>query len=248
MRLLLCSVLVAVVASTAMAAPNMTAVSFYAADSEGTVIPAERWNTLAPHPAWDVYVAEGAIPGGSAINNQTGADSDRFINQPLSMGDNTFTFAVSHQPTGDLGYDHYGLNVFVNGNPTAMLDEAPQISGVVMKDTDGPGNEPDHASNTAALTMGFPLADLPGAGLVWTDGDYTVEMTDYFVYSKYDGDGNDNGPDFDELSIGSNAGPFAADGNQDVVGQFTLPVVPDPTSAVLLGISSLALFALRRRR
>ena len=75
MRLLLCSVLVAVVASTAMAAPNMTAVSFYAADSEGTVIPAERWNTLAPHPAWDVYVAEGAIPGGSAISHQPGADS-----------------------------------------------------------------------------------------------------------------------------------------------------------------------------
>ena len=220
------------VLADAMAAPKLTAVTFYAADSEGTVITAERWNTLAPHPAWDVYVAEGAIPGGSAINNQTGADSDRFINQPLSMGDNTFTFAVSHQPTGDLGFDHYGLNVFVNGNPTAMLDEDPQISGLVMKDTDGPGNEPDHTGNTAGLTMGFPLADLPGAGLVWTDGDYTVEMTDYFVYSKYDGDGNDNGPDFDELSTGSNAGPFVADGNQDVVGQFTLTVVPKRASAM----------------
>ena len=59
---------------------------------------------------------------------------------------------------------------------------------------------------------------------------------------------NDNDPDFDVLRTGSQVGPFEADGNQDVVGQFTLTVVPEPTSAVLLGISSLALFALRRRR
>jgi hypothetical protein len=237
-----------VVAASAMAQPRMTAVTFYGAGADGTVIPAERWNTIAPHPAWDVYVAEGAIPGGTVLNDTSG---DRHVDHALALGDNVFTFAVSHLPDaqgGDLAFDYYGLNVFVNGNPQAVVDEAPEISGLVATDRDGPGGEPAHTANTAAATMGFPLADLPGAGLTWTDGSYTVELTDYFVYSKFDAAGNHNAPDFDVMRTGSNTGPFVPDGNQDVVGQFTLTVVPEPSSVVLLGMSSLALLALRRRR
>ena len=251
MRSLLSSlVIVLAITATAMSAPQMTAVTFYAAESNGTVIPSERWNTIAPHPAWDVYVAEGAIPGTNVLNHD-GDGEDRHINHTLQMGANTFTFAVSHQPTGDLALDHYGLNVFINGNPQAVLDEAPQISGLVAVDRDGAdaddAAEAGLSGNTSDATMGFPLANLPGAGLIWTDGDYTVEMTDYFVYGKYDSTGADNDPDFDVMKIGTNVGPFIADGNQDVVGQFTLQVVPEPASALLLSICGVALLAFRRR-
>lgn len=257
MRLtLMCLLLVIAVVSTAAAQPNLTAVTFAGARDDGTVEPAERWNTIAPHPAWDVYLAPGAIPGGDTLNNTAG---DRSISVPLSPGEHTFTFAVSHQPddqAGDLGFPFYGLNLFINGAGDGGGDngnsEHPQLSSFVAADRDGPGGEPDHMANTALSTMGMPL-DCPapgcaGAGLSWTDGSYTVELTDYFVYSKFDAAGAHNDPDFDVMSTGSNPGPFVVDGNQDVVGQFTVNVVPEPTSATLLGLSSLALLGFRRRR
>jgi hypothetical protein len=178
------------------------------------------------------------------LNDTTG---DRHVNVPLTVGDHTFTFAVSHTETGDLGFDYYGLNLFLNGNPLGTVDEAPQISGLVATDRTGPGAEPNHTANTAADTMGFPLAGKPGAGLTWTDGNYSVELTDYFVYSKNDAAGAPNAPDFDMLSTGSVAGPFVPDGYQDVVGQFTLRVVPEPASALLAGFAVVSLLALRRR-
>ena len=240
---------VAFAAAGTAAEPRMTAVTFFAAQPDGTVIEAERWNTIAPHPAWDVYIAPGVIPGQGPLNNVAGG-GNRSIDWPLAVGTHTFTFAVSHlddAAKGDLGFSHYGLNVFLNGNPSATTDEAPQLSGLVAADRNGPGAEPDHSANTAASTMGFPLAGKPGAGLMWSGGGYTVEMTDYFVYSKFDSAGAPNPPVFDVLDKGSNVGPFTPDGNQDVVGQFTLRVVPEPASAVLAVLGGLSLLGFRRR-
>ena len=251
-QIILGSLAALVMSSAAMALPVMTANSFYGANDDGSVIYSERWNTIAPHPAWDVYVSEGAIPGSSVLNNQdTEATTGKDINHQLVMGDNTFTFAVSHQPDdqgGDLALDYYGFNVFLNGKPITLDEEAPQISAFVATDRDGPGGvDHDHQSNTAGATMGFPLADLAGAGLTWTDGEHIVTMTDYFVYGKYDADGNDNAPDFDVMPTGSHAGRFLPDGNQDVVGQYTLNVaIPEPSSLLLLVLGSLTCL-LRRR-
>jgi len=221
---------------------NMTGNTFFAAKDDGTVEYAERWNTLAPHAAWDVGVFEGAIPGTiPGLNSPT----DRSIDIPLTVGNTyTFTFCVSHGVGGDLGFPYYGLNLFMNGSPTgANGDEAPSISVYAQPDRDGPtvGDQPTFMANTAAATMGFPIADLPGAGLVFNNGTVKVEMVDFVVYAKSAGLG------LDYLEAASVGGPVPTpDGEQDVIGQYTLVVTPEPMTMALLSLGGLAL--IRRRR
>jgi len=222
---------------------NMTANTLFAARADGSVIYNERWNTYAPHPAWDVFVRDGAIPGTSFLNKTDGVAPDRTIDIPLTVGNTyTFTFGVSHGIGGDLGFEYYGLNLFLGGSPSAANgEEAPSISVYAQPDRNGPADgNPAFMANFAAATMGFPLADLPGAGLVFDNGSIKVELTDFVVYAKSAGLG------LDFTNQGSQVGPFVPDQEPDVIGEYTLVVTPEPMTMGLLGLGGLAL--IRRRR
>jgi hypothetical protein len=229
-------------------AVNMTGLTLAGADQEGTVQYSERWNTYGAHPAWDIFVKDGAIPGNSILNLIDDVQPDRMIDIPLPVGTHTFTFGVSHGIGGDLGWEYYGLNLFFD-KPLDPLDpcdptpdQAPDISVYGMKDVDATdGVHPAFMANGAAATMGYLIADMPGTGsLVYDDGSTQITLTDWFLYAKAAGLGQD------ECTAHSSAGPFIPDGEPDVVGQFTLEVIPEPMTLSLLGLGGLAL--IRRRR
>lgn len=114
---------------------NLTAVTVYATDINGNLNIGERWNTIAVHPAWDVWVKDGALPGNNILNHIEGVSPDRWIDIPLSAGEHTFSFGVEH--FADLCCEGYGLNLFINGSPTAENgDEEPQLTGWTEPDFD----------------------------------------------------------------------------------------------------------------
>ena len=235
--------LVVTLCCTGMAqAVNMTGLTLAGADDQGTVQYPERWNTMGPHPAWDIFVKDSAIPGGSILNKTDGVAPDRTIDIPLPAGTHTFTFGVSHAVGGDLGFDYYGFNLFFDKPLDPVPNVAPDISVYGMKDVDSTdGVHPAFMANGAAATMGYPIDDMPGAGtLLYDDGSTQITLTDWFLYAKAAGLGQD------ECTAHSAAGPFIPDGEPDVVGQFTLDVVPEPMTLSLLGLGGLAL--IRRRR
>ena len=222
-------------------AVNMTGLTLAGAAPDGTVQYGERWNTMGPHPAWDIFVCP-EIPGGTFLNKTDGVAPDRTIDIPLPAGTHTFTFGVSHAVGGDLGFEYYGLNLFFDKplNPDPAV--GPDISVYGMKDVDwSDGVHPAFMANSNASTMGYPIADLPGTGsLIYDDGSTQITLTDWFLYAKAAGLG------IDYCTAISQAGPFIPDGEPDVVGQFTLEVVPEPMTLSLLGLGGLAL--IRRRR
>jgi len=200
---------------------TMTANTVFAAQSDGAVIAAERWHTYsAPGPAWSVVVLDGAIPGNTILNKTDGVSPDRTISVELQRGNTyTFTFGVSHAVGGDLGYTHYGLNVFFD-KPTPEV--APDISVYASKDIDAfDGVTPAFSANSAAATMGYTISDFPGTGkLKYIDylRGLQVVLSDFVIYSKSAGLG------IDYESAGTFLGPFVPDGEPDVIGQYTLTV------------------------
>jgi hypothetical protein len=114
---------------------NLTAVTVYATDIDGNLFIGERWNTIAVHPAWDVWVKDGPLPGNNILNNIDGRAPDRWIDIPLSVGEHTFSYGVEH--FADLYCAGYGINLFINGSPTAANgEEMPQITGWAEPDLD----------------------------------------------------------------------------------------------------------------
>ena len=199
---------------------RLTAVTINATDFDGALRAQERWNTIAPHPAWEVWVKDGAIPGNEILNNTE--VGDRSIDIPLELGEHTFTVGVSHIVGGDLCCDGYSLNLFLNGSPIALNgEESPSITGWVEPiwdegDLDSPPDLEEQPSDGG--TMGFPLQTFAPATLEYEDDEFRVELTDFFFTAK------SADLDIDVMSTGSNVGPFVADGEPDAVGQFTILV------------------------
>ena len=213
--------------------PRLTAITYFAADENGQVQVQERWNTFATHPAWDVWVTDGPLDthdDNQIINHIDGNAIDRTIDIELAPGENTFSFGVSHQIDGDACCEFYGLNLFINGSPTANYgEERPEISALAEPafDIDPPTPDIDTIFPEYG-TMGFPLATSPGAGtLEWEGGGFTVELTHWVSYPK------SAGWWIDEMSLGSNLGPFVPDDEPDIVGQFTLMVTGEANECLI---------------
>src|ERR1041385_3573536 len=95
---------------------ELTAITLFLCDEEGTVIPAGRWNSGPVDAAWDLFVHEGpqVAEGMKWLNG-----SDHTVRIPLEPGTRTFTFrcdAVEPPPL-------LGLNLFFDGK-----EERPGIS------------------------------------------------------------------------------------------------------------------------
>lgn len=228
---------------------TMTANTFSGTDAFGSVYISERWNTYAaPGPAWQVFLRDGAIPGNNFLNKQDGVAPDKTIAVDLTAGEHIFTFGVSHATGQDLSQDYYGLNLFFDQDPAPatwddpLTTQAPDISVFGPKDTDaGDDVHPTVWANASDAVMGFPLFDMPGAGSwAYSAPGVFVTLTDYFVYPRSAGLG------LDYESSGSFLGPFTPDGQDDIIGQYTLMVeVPEPMTMSLLSLGGLAL--IRRR-
>ncbi len=212
----------ALCASPAWAA-ELTAVTLFGCNEQGTVDPAFRFNSGPIDAAWDLFLYEGPAFNPATddpqkikwLNDRT----DHTIRIPLTPGLHTFTFHCECGRT----WPRVGLNLFRDG----VYGRA-AISVQAAMDTHGPPY-PAFTPNSAQQTMGWPITDVPAAGSLSTGGpdagiwdfaktgqDLKITLTS-FRCSAPNVDGNLD-------LVGQHK--IGASGKPDMVGQFVLKVEP----------------------
>ena len=201
--------------------PQLTAMTFFGATADGLRNLGERWNTFYVDGAWDILVyPEGVVEDIAEFDREESYNrgNDMQLRIPLSPGSHSFGFAVGRIETSD-GF--YGMNLYFDG--AEDLDR-PAISVFGTTSLQGP-----FLANSAT-TMGWPITDVAGSGLLsvsFCDNvqKYKVELVEYEVYKQPDLNvdlltyqttppGNRN--------IRTDPDPF--DGIADLQGQFTIEV------------------------
>jgi hypothetical protein len=194
---------------------HLTALSFFKANPDGSVVELERWTTLFPSTAWGIGVREGTIESQPKWLNHP----ENFqLDIPLEVGqEQTFTFQMAH--IGDI-QDYYGLNFFFDGRESGLDGPKPGISVYSQVDSTGlPDGNPEFLANRASQTQGWPYdPSVPGAGTVVYENPIKgirVTLTSYAMYPK-------SVFNLDLIQPNPNGYPIAPDGSPDPVGQFTL--------------------------
>lgn len=211
-------------------ATELTAVTLFGCDEQGTVDPAFRCNSGPVDAAWDVFLYRGDVfdPATDSPDEiqWLNAGEDHTIRIPLSPGRYPFTF---HSEFGR-PWPFVGMNLFFDG----VNDEA-GISVRAPMDLKG-APFPPISANGAARTMGWPITDIPASGSLSYGGankgiwQFTAVVEELkvtlksFRCSTATVDGN--------LDL---VGPheIGASGKPDIVGQFVLEVervTPEPSS------------------
>ena len=150
--------------ATSAAAADLTAVTLFGCDDQGTVDPAFRNNSGPIDAAWDIFLYEGDVldPARDDLTKVRWLNSpkDHTIQIPLTPGTHTFTF---HCEFGRQ-WPAAGMNLFFDG-----VHDKPAISAKAPMDATGPPY-PDFVQNDAAKTMGWPITDVPAAGSLSCNG------------------------------------------------------------------------------
>jgi hypothetical protein len=213
----LAAMLVAGEAATADVA--LTGLNQFSAGSGGAT-GGQFWNSLGGDGVFNLYAIASHDIDGPFINSGNAAAAS--INVPLTVG--THQFTIYGQPGG--AASHAGLNLFINDAA------APAISVFA------PHNSSDIAPNFSASTRSLTGTIVAGAGtLSFTLDNLTVSLTDYIWTSPGQSLGTR-----DRVQATNNA---PGNGN-DLLGQFTLVVVPEPATIMLLGLAGLSLLHGRR--
>jgi hypothetical protein len=220
------ALLLAVVTANPAGAITLTGLHGWGSDASGNFVGPARWNTLADGGSThNLWLIQGGL-GGSFINGPT--DADVGINVDLPLGVHTFTF---HAEGGTPAY--FGLNLFFDGETLN-----PSISVFAVSDESGTGPDPEYFP-TGGTTLALAHVLVPGANsLSFASGSLEITLSD-FRWSV---------PSVELLDrVGDlSTGPS---GTHDSVGQFTLQVIPEPSTALLLatGLIGLAINGRRRR-
>ncbi len=209
-------------------AQEITAITLFGCDEQGTVDTAFRNNSGPIDAAWDIFIYEGPVfdPASRSAQDIKWLNNaqDHTVRIPLTPGVHTFTFHCEFSRP----WPYVGLNLFCDG-----ANDRAAISARTATDTQGPPY-PNCAVNDARQTMGWPITEVPAAGTLITggpdDGIWEVEDARQGVrvtlksfrcsIPSVDGDLDLVGPH----AIG-------ASGQGDAVGQFVLevePVAPTP--------------------
>jgi hypothetical protein len=175
----------------------------HSADSTGNFDNADIWNTNGGDTQFNVYVAPGALPGGSFLNSGNGSGVS--LNIPLPPG--VYTFSLFGEP--GVVRPFFAINIFFNG-----VSANPGISALVP--VDGSSFTPNAGANTISLTFDpFNVFFVPGANtVIFNDGSTAVTLTAFSWFQP------------SAVSInrvqGFNESPG---GSADFVGEITLTVV-----------------------
>lgn len=204
---------------------DLTAITLFGCDAQGTVDPAFRNNAGPVDAAWDIFLYRGGVhdpPTASPADIQwLNAPEDHTIRIPLSPGRHEFTFhCESARP-----WPFVGMNLFFDGahqQAGISVRAAVQADGALV---------PPAVANDASRTMGWPISEIPAsASLRWggpegglwhfVDDTTSLQVTlTSFRYSVPSVDG--------ELDL---VGPHAIgpSGKPDFVGQLVLEVAQIP--------------------
>ena len=228
------SCLLTLVLSTSLLALNagattITGLTNFSTDASGGASNGQIWNTQAGDGFYNLYVAPSA--SGSLFNSGNSASTS--VAMSLSPGTNTFF--LFGEPGSE--QSHFALNLFFNGN-----NSAPGISVFAAQDDEISPAYPAFSANSNASTLTLAVVGgVGGAGtLVFVDGSTVVTLTNY-SWSRPAVFQTDRVSGFDSSPSGAN----------DFVGQLTLQVrisdtaVPEPATALLLGLGLLAVGIVR---
>lgn len=204
------------------AAPTLTGVGVFPTSAAGQWGGLHLWNTEPDGFYWNLFLADGSATG-PLLNGPT----NDLVRPSIPLVPGTYTFGVlGERPLPSSGYDpgHAAINLYLDGanNPTlSALTETTfnnaftPLSGSVP----GPVGQPVTAANA----------------LSWTDGQYTVTLTDF--------DWVVNDTSIDRVGGFDAMNPLGA---PDLHGTFTLSVVPEPGGITFVSVICTALIARRR--
>ncbi len=195
----------------------MSGMTLNTADDSGGIIGSEFWNTIPEDAAWDIALFDTTIAvlsaDPNAIADHLQNNADRSITLDLVKGNTySYSFAFSHGIGTDLGS-------LVEVDPNSLHsrigllfdNEATGIAGFALNDLTGPS---DGHSAVAAAT---------GGTLIWKNIEKKaqIRLTDFVIYPKSVADIS-----LDIMGTGTAnpGGTFVPDGEEDVVGEFTIVV------------------------
>lgn len=211
----------------AMANSILSGILLSSTDSSGAGAGFENWNTKGGDAVYNLYVTSGGL-NAPFINSGNGPTTSVAVS--LSPGSHTFSIFGERATQGALS--HYGLNLFLNNSAT------PSISVFAPRTTSSIPPYPMFSANHSPHSYDINTTPTPAAGtLSYTFAGQTITLTSFFFGAPESVFG------LDRVSPQNNS----ASGIGDFVGQFTLSVIPEPTTATLLGLGAIAL-ALRKRR
>ena len=204
-------------------ATELTAVTLFGCNAEGTVDPAFRNNSGPIDAAWDLFFYEGEVfnpaSGSPEEIRWLNSPKDHTVRIPLTPGRHTFTF---HTEFGR-AFPFVGMNLFFDGT-------ADRAGISVRAPMHGAGTSiPPMVANDAAKTMGWPLTEIPAtaslsfggpAGGLWNFVDTGNELKVTLVSFQCSVPAADANLDL--------VGPheIGPSGKPDCVGQFVLDVEP----------------------
>lgn len=210
----------------AEAAPALTDITVFSANSEGNNWLSLHWNTQGqpfdgPN-RYNLYVTDTPAPGTPSFLNSHN-DSRTQINIPLAPGEYTFRLFAESVALTLPAELHFVLNLYFDGNQAS-----PDISGLTGASCPGVCA----ASHPNGLDI-LGSSGSPEAGaLVFTSGDLVVTLTEF--------DWNTDGTSDVVWPHWANDAPYAGgSGTPDYIGEFTLRVtsVPEPSALPLLGLA-----------
>lgn len=232
----ICAVLFLFTAARAQAQLQLTGITVFSTDMNGNIISTASFNTFGGDLIPNIYVINDPVMTSYYNSGDSGgASAPTGINLSLSLGAREIFCSVD--PGGTALASFYGINLFFNGNNTT-----PRISAFTAINT--PAGVPNGGTTLANSGGATPV---PGANtLTFTDPSGAMVVLTAFNYASSRVAGLPT--DYPEDLVGQFS--LGANGTPDNYVDFTLSVVPEPSTWALLacGAGALALLVRRNRR
>ena len=146
---------------------ELTGITLFECDENGSVIARHRYNAGPKDAAWDIFLYEGENNAAPRWLNDPASNTIRVLMEP---GTHTFTF---HTESGDT-WANTGINLFFDGRQDEAAISA--MAAMSKKNDTFPAVNP----NGADATMGLPITDIPGAGTLQFDD----QQAGFWVFSE----------------------------------------------------------------
>ena len=201
---------------------DIGAFTVFGCDSNGAQDGHARWNTGPVDACWDLFVYEGDFSQDQTQVSWLNNPNTREVKLTLGPGSATYTFHFD----SDTDVRTFGLNLFGVDRSEPVIS----VFAPVTLDADEPAPFQVNCSNH---TMGWPLRDTPGAGVL----SYSGARDSLWIHESSPDEKRFKITDFKILTPEAagnvdfvGPGETEASGRADYVGQFTITQEPDDSA------------------